>query len=97
MNPTGPSFAICQPCSLLQREASRVSRLTLWDLCILTRSLNLALESEYVGDHVGRLEQIVLGLEDLIVRVSAPRFEEVEQGQDEVTVEVREQLRGEVG
>lgn len=49
-----------------------------------------------VVDHVGLAEELDLGLEDLVVVVELPLLEELEEGEDEVAVEVRRDARREV-
>lgn len=72
------------------------ARLTCWHVCVLARSINLPLESQDERDHVGRLQEVILGVEDLLVGVGAARLEEVEERKDEVTVEMGDEVRCEV-
>jgi uncharacterized membrane protein YgcG len=63
------------------------------DLLVLTLALELPLQALNKSHHVGLAlsKEVDLGLEDLLVRVLLASLEKVEEGKDEVPVEVREE------
>jgi hypothetical protein len=63
------------------------------DLLVLALALELPLQALNKSNHVGLAlsEEVDLGLEDLLVGVLFASLEEVEEGKDEVPVEVREE------
>lgn len=49
-----------------------------------------------VVDHVGLVEELDFGLEDLLVGVELALLEKLQQGEDQVAVEVRRDARRQV-
>lgn len=88
---------LARPSEEERREEEKTGQLTLGHFSIISLAFHLPLQSQYISNHVGRLEQVILCLQNLVVRVTSARFEKVEQGEDEVSVEVGKEVGSQVG